>query len=454
MKIRKMPKMKKMTEKIKKCNWLPYFYMAVVLLIIHSFIQINNNDDITYATLLTKNNNIFQILYSRYMHWSSRVVIEFFLLYIVKSALEWKIVNILMYLLMAFSISQLLPGKKERYKNYIIVSLLLLYPLGEMDSAGWCATSTGYFWTIALGCYSMLAIKKVMDKERIHWYEYILYSFAIIYAANHEQMACCLLGIYTCILIYMMFTHKQPGFLWIQAGIILVEFGFIMLAPGNLERKTLTMVQVRPDYAGVSIIKLLYEAYADTMNYFIFHGNMLFFLLSLVIAAGVCCKYKNWLIRLGSCIPVIYLILAKLQVAVVPEFLLRRQTVMKLENAVSGRSYIPIVISVMLLGVLLAGLYLIYENAFSFWSSTIVLGIGLASRLVIGTTGSAFGSSFRTIIFFEMAIAVVLMNLFLHLEDKLNRRWINIVLCALVLVTAGRLCYYLVLYNGAIPMNM
>lgn len=449
-----MLKMNDIIRKIKVNNRLPYIYMVGVLIVIHCFIKINNCDDVTYATLLTGDSNIFEILYSRYFYWSSRVVIEFFLLYIVKSAIAWKTVNILMYVLLAYAISKLLPDQKEGYKQYIVVSLLLLYPLGEMDSAGWCATSTGYFWTIALGCYGMLAIKRVMEKSRIHWYEYMLYSLAIIYAANHEQMACCLIGIYLCVIIYMLFIHRNPGLLWIQTGIILIEFGFIMLAPGNLARKNLTLVQVRPDYANVSAIKLVYEAYADTMNYFIFHGNILFFLLAVIIAVGVFYTYKNWIIRLVTCTPFVYLILVKLPIHFIPEFLLRRLTEMKLESAVSCRNYISIVISVLILGIMLAGLYLIYENTVSFWESVILLGIGLTSRLAIGTTGSAFGSSFRTIIFFEMEIVVVLMNLILHLADRLNKKWINAALLVLVLITEGRLCYYLIKFNGAIPMNM
>ena len=449
-----MQKIRDIIRKISRSDYLPYIYMVLILTIVHCFIKVNNYDDVTYATLLTKDSNIFAILYSRYLGWSSRVIIEFFLLLIVKYSLLWKLIDILMYVLLAYSISDLLPEKQNRYKNFIVVTFLLLYPLGEMDSAGWCATSTGYFWTIALGCYGLLAAKKVIKSQKIQWYEYILYSLAILYASNHEQMAFCLLGIYTCIIFHQLFSHKKTGFLWIQVGIIVIEFVFIILSPGNAARKNLTLIQVRPDYSNVSIAKLLYEAYADTMNYFIFHGNILFFLLAVMIMVSVFYKCRDWYIRVFVCIPPIYLILAKMPFHIIPEFLLRRLTAMNLENAVSRKGYFSIVISAMLLGIMLAGIFLIYENTRSFWINAILLGIGLCSRMVIGTTGSAFGSSYRTIIFFEMGIAIVLMNLSLYSEKKINRKWINILLVTLILITIGKLCYHLVIFDGSIPLNM
>lgn len=107
-----------------------------------------------------------------------------------------------------------------------------------------------------------------------------------------------------------------------------------------------------------------------------------------------------------------------------------------------------------MLGCMVAGLFLIYENSIHFWGSTILLGIGLGSRLAAGTSGGVWGTAYRTLSFFEMIICFVCIYLLLYQEKYFRKKWIYVVLSVLALINVACLINNLIIYEGAIPMYL
>lgn len=424
----------------------------MVACVFHAFVFVGANDDADFARVLD-NKNIFEWLYSRYQVWSSRFFIEFFMVIIVRYPLLWKLIDIGAYMLTAFSLSYLIPFKQdERFKNFVIACLILWYPMGDMSSAGWVATSTGYFWTIAAGSYALTAVIKTLKGTKLKWYEIILYVFATLYAANHEQMACCMIAFMVCILIYCICSKRRiHAFTWIQLVLACVDFGLILLAPGNAKRKLQVIKKMMPDFESISFVDKAYMAYSDTMNYYIIGFNIVLFVFAVLLLWGVVKKYKSIVARGIVLFPVAYLLLVQLWPFDRLGFLFAKQEVIDVLNVTNTRLYIPLLISVFLLGCLIAGMYLIYENSIHFWINLMVLGVGMVSRIAMGFSGSLYASYNRTLIFFTFAVIFAVIYLICFLYGKLNAKILEVGIATITVYQAGYYLYLLIHYAGTIP---
>ena len=368
-----------------------YYILLIVLLFEHSFIHLINGDDVSYSKQMVMGTDLINNLYSRYMMWSSRVIIEYFMYLTVQSEILWKAINIAMYLLLMYSLDSLIVCKDVRYKRGILLFVLLLFPLRDMNSAGWVATTTGYFWTIALGSYGLLAVKKTILGEKICVWEKVLYLLAILYAANHEQMMAVLLIIYTIVIVKMIIEKRKAILVVLQYCIILGNTFIILLSPGNASRQNTVRIEACPDYFIKSPIRLFYESYANAMNYLLFDRGLTLFALLCVLAFGIWRINRNRLVRFGTLIPIFYVILGHInKFPSSIEFLFRHSIVIGVENAMSRREYIAIVFSAIILGFVIGELFIIFGNTLPFWISTILLGSGLVCKIALGTTGSAF----------------------------------------------------------------
>ena len=63
----------------------------------------------------------------------------------------------------------------------------MLYPIMDMASAGWIATTLNYFWPLVLGTYSFVAIDKVIAGKHVKFYEIVLSIVAAVIAIDVEQ---------------------------------------------------------------------------------------------------------------------------------------------------------------------------------------------------------------------------------------------------------------------------
>lgn len=148
----------------------------------------------------------------------------------------WKVLNIASLMLLAVSISKLLVEKNIRKYNWVIMALILVYPLEDMSTAGWAATTINYIWPLSLGLYSLIIVKKILKNENIKWYEYVLSTLALIYAINVEQMCAILLAIYVPVTLYLILKKRTNIYMVIQSMICILSLIFILTCPGNAAR--------------------------------------------------------------------------------------------------------------------------------------------------------------------------------------------------------------------------
>ena len=134
----------------------PYIVFLAVIVIYHSFIKIEFGDEITYfGAVLDKEGNKMDLIWDftvmRYYSWSSRNIIELFLVLLsYYSPVIWKIADMGILMLLAVSCVKITEAKDNIILKWIVIFMILLYPFIEMSTAGWIATSTNYLWPASL----------------------------------------------------------------------------------------------------------------------------------------------------------------------------------------------------------------------------------------------------------------------------------------------------------------
>ena len=260
---------KEKLKEILKKEKIPFLIFIVLIVILHIFIQ-KENDDLYFSTVC-ENVGLFDYLGQRYNTWTSRIIIEGILVTFCSFLpIEiWKIANIGMFILLIYSISKLFVTENKQKLNWILVISLALVPITILKEAGWVATMNNYLWVAATGLYAMIPIKKLLNNEKISVIQGITFVISIIYASNQEQMAGILFLVYTFFLIYIIKNKKQKPILFIMYAIIIISLIFILTCPGNANRKIQEEETWYPEYSETSLFIKLAEGLTTMMHYVI-----------------------------------------------------------------------------------------------------------------------------------------------------------------------------------------
>ncbi|MFR5190740.1 MAG: DUF6056 family protein [Clostridia bacterium] len=183
--------MHKFTEKLKKMYHspnFPFFLFLLLLIILHVKILHVNGDDIYFSNILQETNQgLFGYLQMRYTTWTSRILIEGIMVFLLKYQLFiWRILNIGMFLLLAKSISKITNSQNHRMLNYAICGGILLIPMTVFNETGWVATTMNYLWVIALGTYAISTVKDAIEEKKISWWKYPLYIGATMLVTKNK----------------------------------------------------------------------------------------------------------------------------------------------------------------------------------------------------------------------------------------------------------------------------
>ena len=157
-------KMKSFFEKNGRMALLLLFVLELLLMI---FITPNKFDDEFFLNKAIEGHT-FEYLIDRYNTWTSRVVLEFVLIVLFKiSKVSWMVLQALMVTLIGYSLSKIFIKDNKKELNFMLVSMILIYPLNVMASAGWATTTTVYTWPLALGLYALIPIKRIWNGEKM-----------------------------------------------------------------------------------------------------------------------------------------------------------------------------------------------------------------------------------------------------------------------------------------------
>ena len=430
--------MNKLKEKIKSLFDGDYRGIAILFVLqIILFITIKPimYDDASYITAVT-GVPISEFVMERYQTWTSRVLIEATLGFIFQfSKYIWIFGTVLLMTLIGYSMSRLFI-KKENKKELtkMVLWLVLLYPLERMSSAGWAATTVNYIWTLALGLFSFISIRKAYDGEKINIFSGILYALACIYACNQEQVCVVLFVTYllSTILLTIRDKKKVSPYLYIQTVLSLLSLIFILTTPGNSVRKIDEIVTYFPDFTNMTFIEKAVIGVTTTMGEMLVNSSITFAIFTFIMMMYIWDNYKDRLVRGISAVPFVTTmvlsfaspITEKLSVSVgwiIKHFTETEELVLRPASYSYLGSYVTLIISLAVIACIFVCLLLIFKKLkhnIAFY----VFGCGLVTRILMGFSPTVFVSRNRTCIFLEFACLICALLIWQEFIKKTEKK--------------------------------
>ena len=425
---------------------LAIFILQFILMF---FITPNKYDDEKFLNFL-ETDTIKNILTERYYGWSSRFIIDYTFLNILKiSKYLWIVLQAAMMALIGYSISKLFVKKQNKKEmNIMILFLILTYPIDVMNGAGWGASTLNYIWPLATALFCMISIKKVWDGEKIKLFEYPLYALALIFACNHEQTCAIIFGTYLLFTILLIIKNKKiHPFIIIQLILAIGSLIFILTAPGNYVRKETETIMCFPDFKMLNFQDKISLGITSTLGTIINDSKIPFAILSLMIVGFIFVNYKEKIYRIVALIPFVTIcalgLFFDIAVKIFPYLgslvgaLTTQSLILNPMNCNNLFYAIPLILSISIFASMILSILLIFKKLNGNIAVLVYL-VGLASRIMMGFSPTVFMSSTRTLIFFDFAMLIVALLIWQEFsknpdktEKKAQKR-----ICTVVQLTA------------------
>lgn len=403
-------------KKITQGILVPLFLFAVVQLIYHILMKEPASSD---ASWFFRNQldvySLKDYLYMRYETWSSRLLIEAVLVWISRHMLLWRIFDWGFWMLLFWSCVTLFPEQMQKKAANIFLVALLIYPLYDLGTAGWVATSVNYTWPVALGILSLHGTAAVCRKETVTWWQWLIYVPSALFGANMEQMCAVLLAVNGCAVLWLLLNrYPYQSLVFPGGGIVIAaaEFLFIMTCPGNAARKTQEIINWMPNFSGYNLIDKISLAFTDTMHHLVASENSMFLCYAILLAVLAWLKTEDVPARAAAVFPAaVNLLLVGMAGTLktyYPSFwkLMKKSAWINAKNYYQMQQYLPTILYLLVIGGMIVAVVCICESRQELAAQMILLALALATRLVMGFTPTIYVSQERTFFFLYVLLAI------------------------------------------------
>jgi hypothetical protein len=405
--------LKNKVQTLKMGHYLPFIILTIGIFVIHASLKLGWGDDkiMFYDALKEDNSNLIPFLVDRFHSWSSRVIIEALLIILVHVEQIWRLLDTAMILLIAVSISKLVPLNNASRTNWLIICMIFIYPFINMSSAGWIATTLNYIWPLAFGLLAMVPIKKILFHDKISWYEYILYFIALVFAANQEQMCAILFVVFLTFTMYIFLIHKKIyAFMILQTIICILSIIFILSTPGNYVRKNSEIQTWFPEYINISFIRKIEMGFSSSWFEFVMEPNAVFIVFCTLLFLCMLIAQKKhlyiWIASIPLATTLIFGIFSNVLGEVFPIIQEIKNSITQYGTGVnftSIRSWIPDLILTLVLISILISLFFTFNNKKYSVLTMFIIMLGFGSRMIMSFSPTIWASAERTFIFMYFA---------------------------------------------------
>lgn len=295
---------KKMRENI--APWIPISLFVIWIFLMHFCARMGTGDDIWFSEVAHADDfQLLEWLKGRYMGWSSRTGIEAALMIsVLLPQWAWRIFDALVMSCAVICVLNMFVGKKYRgYGYFFTAALFFIVDYRALGTAGWQATTINYLWPMAALLIALYPLAKWIRNEKIEKWEYVIYLFASIFAAFSEQACVILLVVYFGIGLYLIGKGIRPVFLYIQFMIGIAGIMNVVLCPGNAVRNVQETQSWFPDYADFSFLQKVDLGISSTIRFLFLERNIMFILLTVVVAVLIWGKFQNFGLRMLGIMP-------------------------------------------------------------------------------------------------------------------------------------------------------
>ena len=317
----------------------------------------------------------------------------------------WKIFDSCIYVAIAYLIVSLFT--KNQFSDVAVTcSLIALYPINYLMSAGYIATSANYVYPILSILIILLPIVKPVSKDRpvLRILQHFAAVASVLYATNHDQTALVLILGLLAYSIYVIVTHSDTqtrNTVIAYFALSVVSYLFMYIMPGHINRMNADVSGdgYPPNYVNWSIWQKIYVGYTSTVANIMFYHVPLFqiFCVDLTLLAW---KHRSVLVKLMGLFP--SAVMAAVYVLGRGFFVTIYPYTYWLPDLwpISGlRSLIPLFTSVAILICIFTVLITCTQKKERKYLLCLLLILAAISRELMGFSATVFYSSFRTFTF-------------------------------------------------------
>lgn len=403
---------------------LPFLFLISCLILIHWHMSMSN-DDLFFA----KQSLSLDFFKQRYETWSSRLITESILIsFMHLPFVFWKAIDIVMICGCIKGLSCLFwNDEKKLVNNCIVILLCLLYPIQELNNAGWGATTINYLWPMAFCFPSFIADKRILDKQKLSK-KFQAFSIITLIIGTDVEFGWAFSLIMTA-LTFLLIEGKKKfwSYYFLRFLILIVSLGKIVLCPGNNARFFSEIGNWFPDFLTLSMFDKIYLGTVSTSSYLLGRSNLIF---GVIIVLFLYLSIKTIKSRFFKGY-VILLLLIKI-VGINAEnqnniwSALQGGARITIMNATGTANYFSFILS----GLVLIGIIVLIGILYGKCRKTYYLLIwylaGLGARMLMIFSPTLYASSFRTFFPLDISlvgIAIVLCkDSILHYREKLRNQ--------------------------------
>lgn len=376
---------------------------SVVVILYHLSIKAYFGDDFTSFSKILSQMSLKDWIYQRYNGWSSRIIIEVLLVIFARNIFLWKIANILISVLLAYSLYRL----SHKVSLSAVLALTLSYPIIDMASAGWIATFMNYYWPLSFGLYSLTALDKSVRGERVKWWEIVFSYSAAIIGVNVEQYCAihfAMLLLYTAGLVAK---KRRRGATLFMGHYLITCFSllFIFTTPGNTVRKSAEVVTWMKDFYEKTVLDKLLDGLGNTMSILLSSSNILFAVFTIVLFACIWKKTQNSKYRIIGGLPLIVVLLVSFGKININGFfdhfvnLITSNIGVSASNWIKVSAYLSIWVYGLIILCIVLSFVILFDEIRKIIECSFVFCIAIASYVVMGFSPTLFASGRRPMIF-------------------------------------------------------
>ncbi len=288
---------------------------ACIIIVYHMFMQ-HYDGDIEYylraswAEPVWNLQALYKLLLERYYTVTSRLLLEG-ALFVFTHGMHvwvWNIFDVAANVIIYMGLTRLTDHKHDR----LLLCILLLYPIVEMNTAGWIVCYIIYFWPLAATLVSLNSLKDMYEEKTIRIYPMILCPLCLIFGTNLEQFAFLYLAILILFTVYMIiehrFTTRYTVFTTLQYLVVAANIIFALTGPGNHGKITWLREYWFPDYITITFADKVALAVNTTMSYLI-DKSLIWLVLCALILVITALKNPGNIFRISiSAIPLTFTI--------------------------------------------------------------------------------------------------------------------------------------------------
>lgn len=438
-------KIKNILIKIYNSVYFPFLVLFLIQLGINYFKTIGYGDDDWFRNILSNkqivpSGTVTEYLKWRYETWTSRIIIEFFLVNLLQlNVIIWKVLDATILAILGIAISKVFVSKELDNKicqkiNWAITILLMCLSFDMFGGAGWIATFANYLLPITMGIVTLIPLKKVLCEDKIRKFEYPIYMISCLIASNMEQMCAILFVVFLIFTIYCFAIKKKNVILPLLFIIVLLGLINIITCPGNDARNEAEMKNYYPKFEELVFIDKIALGLSGMMQFCLINFNLIYVLLTGLIMFIIINKYENPIIKLIAIFPfvmgVAFNVCINFTASIAPKFIYSFKDY-PVENVLTqngNAGYMILSIYMAIILCIFISLILIFRKQYRTILAILILGAGMCAKIMLGFSPTVWASGDRTGFILMISMILVIILILEEQNEKMIDNFLNIII--------------------------